>query len=46
MWNKVSIGFDVEEETVNFGTRKMAICDSTVYETNTVAIISQETEVR
>lgn len=45
MWNKVSLGFDAEEETINFGCRKIAVCDSAVYETNTVAIISQENKV-
>lgn len=45
MWDKITLGFDGEEETVNFGCRKMAVCDSAVYETNTLAIFSNENEV-
>lgn len=39
MWNKVSVGFDAEEETANFGTRACAVNDVAVYETNTLAAI-------
>ncbi len=46
MWNEVSLGFDNEEETINFGSRKVAVCDSAVYETNTLAIISANVKVR
>ncbi|XP_065204006.1 kinetochore-associated protein 1 [Planococcus citri] len=44
MWDKITLGFDAEEETVNFGCRKMAVCNSAVYETNTLAIFSNEEE--
>lgn len=41
----MSLGFDGEEETVNFGSRQMAVYESAVYETNTLAVISKDTEV-
>lgn len=45
MWNKVSVGFDAEEETANFGTRACAVNDVAVYETNTLAAILSGDEV-
>lgn len=39
MWNKVITGFDVENETANFGTRACAESDVVVYETNTLATV-------
>lgn len=45
MWNKVLLGFDGEEETVNFGCRQMAVYESAVYETNTLAVISKNNDV-
>ncbi|KAG8328559.1 hypothetical protein J6590_107525 [Homalodisca vitripennis] len=45
MWNKVNVGFNVEEETANFGTRACAVNDVAVYETNTLAAIHAGDEV-
>ena len=45
MWNKVQLGFDTEDETVNFGTRQMAAFGKSVYETSTLAIVSKDEKV-
>ncbi|XP_076628517.1 kinetochore component rough deal [Colletes latitarsis] len=42
LWNKVSSGFDKEEETVNFGTRTIAENNGSLYETSTIAIIQSD----
>lgn len=42
MWDKVLFGFDAEEETVNFGTRSMAVCNNLIFETNTLGVIMNE----
>lgn len=44
MW-KVQVGFDTENETVNFGSRRMAVVEKSVYETSTLAIITKDEKV-
>ncbi|XP_046740474.1 kinetochore-associated protein 1 [Diprion similis] len=46
LWNKVSAGFDTEDETVNFGiSRTVAESSDSVYETITLATIEADDEV-
>ncbi|XP_076239619.1 kinetochore component rough deal [Calliopsis andreniformis] len=45
LWNKVSSGFDKEEETVNFGIRTVAENNGSLYETSTIATIQSDGKV-
>lgn len=45
MWNNITSGFDVEDETANFGTRAVAESEIAVFETNTLATIQAENRV-
>ncbi|XP_015522627.2 kinetochore-associated protein 1 [Neodiprion pinetum] len=46
LWNKISSGFDTEDETVNFGvSRTVAESFDSVYETTTLATIEADSEV-
>ncbi|XP_076766662.1 kinetochore component rough deal [Xylocopa sonorina] len=45
LWNKVVSGFDREDETVNFGTRRIAENNGSLYETSTVATIQSDKKV-
>ncbi|XP_076288351.1 kinetochore component rough deal [Lasioglossum baleicum] len=45
LWNKVSAGFDKEEETVNFGTRTVAENNGSLYEIFTIATIQSDGQV-
>ena len=44
-WSKVLIGYDGEDETINFGTRVFSEGSSGIFETYTLATIHPETEV-
>lgn len=41
MWNGVTIGYSTADETINFGTRAVAIGDSRIFETTTLATIKK-----
>ncbi|XP_076656140.1 kinetochore component rough deal [Halictus rubicundus] len=46
LWNKVSAGFDKDEETVNFGTRTVAENNGSLYEIFTIATIQSDGQVK
>lgn len=41
MWNDITIGYSTADETINFGTRAVAIGDSRIFETTTLATIKK-----
>lgn len=41
MWNGITIGYSTADETINFGTRAVAIGDSRIFETTTLATIKR-----
>ncbi|XP_060837150.1 uncharacterized protein LOC132919505 isoform X1 [Rhopalosiphum padi] len=41
MWNGITIGYSSADETINFGTRAVAIGDSRIFETTTLATIKR-----
>ncbi|XP_050441522.1 uncharacterized protein LOC126846278 [Adelges cooleyi] len=41
MWNGITIGYSSADETINFGTRAVAIGDSRIFETTTLATIKK-----
>jgi hypothetical protein len=41
MWNGITIGYSTADETINFGTRAVAIGDSRIFETTTLATIKK-----
>lgn len=45
-WNRVQSGFDVDDETINFGTRIIAENNGSLYEACTVATIQSLEKVR
>lgn len=45
LWNKVQSGFNVDDETVNFGARTVAENNGSIYETSTLATIQSDGEV-
>ncbi|XP_043286981.1 kinetochore-associated protein 1 isoform X2 [Venturia canescens] len=44
-WNKVSLGFNADDETVNFGARTVVENGGSIFETTTLAIVQSEGEV-
>lgn len=46
MWNGITIGFSTADETINFGTRAVAIGDSRIFETTTLATIKKTCETK
>lgn len=45
LWDKITAGFDLEDQTANFGTRSLAECDGSVFEASTLASIEAGGEV-
>ncbi|KAK0087534.1 hypothetical protein PV325_000784 [Microctonus aethiopoides] len=43
-WNRVTSGFDCEDETINFGTRNFAENNGSIYETWTLATIESDSD--
>lgn len=39
LWDKISFGFDAEDETVNFGKRSVVEQATSIYESSTLATI-------
>lgn len=46
MWNGITIGYSTADETINFGTRAVAIGDSRIFETTTLATIKRTCETK
>lgn len=46
MWNGITIGYSTADETINFGTRAVAIGDSRIFETTTLATIKKTCETK
>lgn len=42
MWDDITIGYSTVDETVNFGTRAVAIGDGRIFETTTLATINKK----
>lgn len=41
MWSDITIGYSTADETINFGTRAVAIGDSRIFETTTLATVKK-----
>lgn len=46
MWNGITIGYSTADETINFGTRAVAIGDSRIFETTTLATIKRTCDTK
>lgn len=46
MWDGITIGFSSADETINFGTRAVAIGDSRIFETTTLATIKKTCDTK
>lgn len=46
MWNSITIGYSSADETINFGTRAVAIGDSRIFETTTLATIKKTCDTK
>lgn len=46
MWNGITIGYSSADETINFGTRAVAIGDSRIFETTTLATLKKSCDTK
>lgn len=46
MWNDLTIGYSTADETINFGTRAVAIGDSRIFETTTLATVKKTCDTK
>lgn len=46
MWNGITIGYSSADETINFGTRAVAIGDSRIFETTTLATVKKTCDTK
>jgi len=46
MWDSLTIGYSTADETINFGTRAVAIGDSRIFETTTLATIKKTCDTK